>query len=112
MDKKAFNQHRVNGIYLNFPNGNGLSTIWGIGSHTENHFLINDIYKDGYDADKLMKQWNTPLTSNDVEVMPDCSKIVKEMLDKAFPDNVDGDIYNHLTFGQWLEMVNILNTNK
>lgn len=110
---KAFSHHRPNGFSLNFPNGNGLSTIWGIGSHTENHskiFALPSIDKEGMES--YVKAWNSPMSSNDVETMPSCSPAVKKLLDDTFPDNEDGDIFNHLTFDQWLKMVNILNENK
>ena len=33
----AFTNHKHNGVYLQFPNGNAISTIWGVGSYTDNH---------------------------------------------------------------------------
>ncbi len=117
--KKAFVQHRINGFYLNFPNGNGLSTIWGVGTHTENHMRIEEISLANMDIkndkdwhEKYMKQWNTPLSSNDVEVMPDCSPDVYKLLTDTFPENENSGIFDNLTFTQWLQIVNILNENK
>jgi hypothetical protein len=36
-NNNAFQNHRTNGVYLQFPNGNSISTIWGVGSYTEHH---------------------------------------------------------------------------
>jgi hypothetical protein len=39
MSKAAFTNHKHNGVFLEFPNGNSISTIWGVGSYSDNHDL-------------------------------------------------------------------------
>lgn len=107
--EKAFSQHRNNAFYLKFPNGNALSTIWGAGSYTENH---NRGFEKPYSPENFQKAWNERMDSDDVETMPSCSESVKKILDEKFPDNENGSVFSNLNFTQWLEMVNILNTNK
>jgi len=104
--QKAFIAHRTNGIYLNFPNGNGLSTIWGAGIYSDNHDYGFEPYKP--------KAYNETIEegSDTCETMPDCGDLVKKLLDAKFPKNQNGSVFGYLTFPQWLEMVNILNENK
>lgn len=104
---KAFQQHRENGFMLKFPNGNGLSTIWGYSSYTENY----DMPYEEYDDD-ITKMFNVKLGSNTVEIMPDCSDELLKKLQEKYPENENGSVFGQLTFTQWLEIVNILNTEK
>lgn len=115
---KAFKTHRVNGVFLTFPNGNTLSTIWGSGSHTENHDFgfnymgqsLNQMMKNKANKKNdqfsnvrsIMDAFYTPIErgSNTVEVMPTCSKKVMDILKKKFPENEDEIIFNYLTFSQ------------
>ena len=99
---KAFTAHRPNGVYLQFPNGNALSTVWDVGTYSDNHEHGN-LFN--------MKTFNDRIEegSDTVEVMPHCGELVMKLLRAKFPDNDDGNIFTYLTFPQWLEMVNILN---
>lgn len=107
--EKAFYNHKVNGIHLSFPNGNSLSTIWGIGSYSENH---DKGFEELYDIDNFTKMYNTQMGSDNCEVMPGCSDLVKKLLDATFPEEENGSIFGNMTFEKWLKMVNILNENK
>lgn len=109
--KKAFTIHKVNGVYLNFPNGNGLSTIWGVGSYSDNY---NNEFRNEDGVIDVLRSYTEIIKdgSNTCEVMPLCSELVKKLLDTTFPDNENGSVFGNLTFEQWLKMVNILNENK
>ncbi len=109
--ERAFISHKVNGVYLNFPNGNGLSTVWGQGTYSDNHYYE---FKNEDGTIDFTKSYRTviPEGSNTCEVMPNCSKKTKKLLDKTFPENENGSVFSVLTFEQWLKMVNILNENK
>lgn len=96
--RKAFSNHKINGVYLSFPNGNGLSTIWGAGTYSDNH--------DSFDYQMVFKEG-----SDTCEVMPDCSSTVLELIHAKF-DQGSGSVIGYLTFEQWLEVLNILNTHK
>ena len=61
--EKAFNNFRHNGVLLNFPNGNFISTIWGACTYSDNH----DIFLDD-------NSFKTFLKSNTCEVMVTCSE--------------------------------------
>lgn len=107
---KAFVNHRNNGFLLNFPNGNSLSTIWGRNTYCDNYDLN---YKDdGKDNIDYTAQQAEKLSSNTCEVMTRCSELVYKLLCAKFPEAENGSVFGHLTFPQWLEMVNILNENK
>lgn len=99
---KAFAQHKINGFRLKFPNGNGLSTIWSYCSYSENYDLP--------DIQDEIERFETPLGSNTVEIMPDCSEELMKYLQEKYPDNENGPVFGHLTLAQWLEIVNILST--
>lgn len=104
--QKAFTAHKANGIRLVFPNGNKLSTIWGRGNYCDNYDWEDP-------SGDIVKTYETRIKegSDTVEVMPTCSKNVKKLLDETFPNEENGSVYGHLTFTQWLKMVNLLNEN-
>jgi len=108
---KAFINHKINGFRLTFPNGNSLSTVFGSGTYCENQDR-NPRKADGsLDFDKMYQE-RFEDGSNDCEVMPDCSELVKKLLDATFPDEENGSVFGHMTMEKWLKMVNILNENK
>jgi len=98
---KAFIQHKNNGFRLNFPNGNSLSTVWEATTYSDNN---ESAWSETENGKKL--------SSNTVETMPECSDKVLKMLEEAFPEADNGGVFGYLSFDQWLEMVNILATNK
>jgi len=105
--KKAFASHRPNGIHLRFPNGNSLSTIWGLGTYSDNYDL------ESPDGDTLNVYSSVIKEGSDTcETMPSCGDMVKKLLDATFPDETNGGVFGHMTFEKWLKMVNILNENK
>ena len=91
--KKSFENFKHNGIYLEFDNGNTISTIWGYGSYTENH--------DKGDFDTFD-------SSKNVEIMFTCGQKLKKGILKKYNEG-DGDPIGYLTITQWLEIVNLLN---
>jgi len=97
-NEKAFNNWRHNAIHLTFPNGNKLSTIWGVGTYCDNYNLDRDFNVD---------MFSTFLDSNTCEVMiqkaPD--KLIKK-INKKF--NGDGSVIGYLTMSQWLEIIKML----
>lgn len=104
---KAFTVHKPNGVLLVFPNGNSLSTVWGSGTYSDN---CNWESPDG----DITKTYSTRIEagSDTCEVMPNCSELVKKLLDATFPEETNGSIFGYMTFEKWLKMVNILNENK
>ena len=91
---KSFQSHKDNGVFLQFPNGNGISTIWG--KYT---------YSDNKDID-----YNTPfetrLDSNTAEILIKCSDKLHKRIHKKY--NGDGNIIGFLNIKQWLEILNLL----
>lgn len=55
---KAFTNHRYNGVYLEFPNGNAISTIWGCGTYSDNHdkspLEFNKIIREGSNTAEIL----------------------------------------------------------
>lgn len=76
--EKSFNNFKHNGLHLTFPNGNFISTIFGIGSYTENH----DMYTK-------MEEF---MDSNDVEIMFDCGDKLKKKILKKYNDGENDPI--------------------
>ena len=99
MKEKSFKNIEHNKIHLNFPNGNWISTIWGVGSYTENNFV-------NIEHGSFMKLYQTFMESNDVEVMIECSEELKEKIHKKYDG--DGSVIGHLNITQWLEIVNLI----
>ncbi len=101
--EKAFNNFKHNGIHLTFPNRNMISTIWGVGSYTENHDI-------DFKNDDLTDMFNTFLESNNVEVMISCGKKLKKRLHKKFGAEEDGGsphrVIGYLSIMEWLYIVN------
>ncbi len=96
---KSFINHRINGVYLEFPNGNSLSTIWGRGSYSENHdFTCGDIVAD----------YSTPIEtgSNNVEIMIDTQDIkLHNKIFRKFHTNKDNGVIGWLDMNDWLWVV-------
>ena len=108
-ETKAFKQHKLNGFYLTFPNGNSISTIWSSGSYTDNHDWEIRNAKGEIDFSKL---YDTKLSSDTAEVMIDCKPVVLELIEaKNLGSSAGGSVFGHLSITEWLEIVNILATH-
>ena len=105
MPKKAFKNFRHNGIHLTFPNGNSISTIWGVGSYTEN--------SNTGDYEKFKEAYFMFLESNDVEIMIlNCpNKLMKKIINKYNIEDDENPI-GHINITQWLEILNLLAKGK
>jgi hypothetical protein len=97
--RKAFTSHKPNGVYLKFENGNSLSTIWGVGTYSDNY----DREFTKYD-DRILEG------SNLVEIMPNCSEKMKKKLKKVC--GFDGTVAGYLTMEKWLKVVSLLANEK
>ncbi|MFA5990468.1 MAG: hypothetical protein WC803_12805 [Sphingomonas sp.] len=95
---KAFENTRHNIIHLWFPNGNGLSTIWGVGT-----------YSDNYDIDmkggNFTDMYSTFLGSDTAEIMIlNAPEKLKLKIEKKF-DSVGNGVIGRLTIKDWLYVV-------
>lgn len=99
MKIKSFANPKHNGIHLNFPNGNWISTIWGVGSYSENH---------DHKTYDFVADYETFMSSNDVEIMFTCGEKLKKRILKKYNEG-EKDPIGYLTITQWLEIVNLLN---
>ena len=103
-NNSSFTNHRHNGVYLQFPNGNAISSIWGVGSYTENHD-----YKSGRgfatDFSTLIGRG-----SNTVEIMPisNDDKLLKRIFRKCGKKFGDDDVIGWVDITTWLWIVNQL----
>ena len=100
MDKeKAFVNVKHNGIHFWFPHGNGISTVWGTGTYSENHD-----YREG----KIPFGYNTFLESNNVEIMIlKCPNKLLKKIEKKYNDGSQQPI-GYLNIKKWLEIINML----
>lgn len=100
--EKAFNNFKHNGIHLRFPNGNGISTIWGAGTYSDNYNYIVNTTDDSLG-------YRTFMSSDTCEVMilncPD--KLLKKIKNKYQKDD-SGSVIGFLTIDKWLEIVKLL----
>lgn len=94
--EKAFSTPKFNGLHLRFPNGNMISTIWGVGSYSENYDI------DGFKDFTKLYESNTP--SNTVEVMVDCSDELFKKLQRRY--KTSNTVFGHLNMKQWIKLVN------
>ncbi len=102
--EKAFKNTHHNGIHLWFPNGNGISTIWGFGSHTEN----NGFDDRSFPSD-LTQKFNTFMESNDCEIMIlNCPSKLLKKIQKKYNEGSDECVINYLDIKKWLEIINLL----
>ena len=102
---KTFTNHKVNGVYLKLPNGNGISSIWGSGSYTDNHDWESPDGDIGKNYDTRIQEG-----SSDVEVMIDCDPVVLELIETKYASkSAGGGVIGHLNFDQWLDILNTLN---
>lgn len=95
--KKAFTNRACNKIYLKFPNGNGISTIWGWGTYSETRNFGQDV---------------TFLSSDNVEIMIDCDKKTGKKIAKKYgkfnSGGYYGGSYGNVGILEWLDICNIL----
>lgn len=94
---KSFSNWKHNAIHLTFPNGNRLSTVWGVGTYSDNH-------NEGWDIDSYRKFRQ----SDTVEIMilnaPE--KLIKKIQKKY--DFVDDSVKGYLTMTEWLDIIKML----
>ena len=111
LKEKTFVSFRENGIHLNFPNGVGLSVIWGYGSYSENHDWEHPDNKgkrvgdDGYHVHKLFEKITEG--SNSVEVM--IIKGASNQFITRLSKNTSGEGQNpwgYIGIGDWLKIIN------
>jgi len=94
--EKAFNNWRHNAIHLWFPNGNGLSTIWGYLTYSDNH----DYCKDGDKFEDFMDS-----DTCEIMILEAPEKLIKKINKKY---DGDGRVIGYLKMKEWLEIVRIL----
>lgn len=103
MSQKAFLNTKHNAIQLTFPNGNWISTVWGVYTYSDN-YRPEDINPDPSKWHELFQSF---MDSDTVEIMFTCSKALKKrILDKY--NEGDDDPIGWLSIAQWLEIVNLL----
>ena len=95
---KSFHNHRFNGISLSFKNGNSLSTVWGVGT-----------YSDNYDVDSA--EYESKLDSDTCEIMISCSDALKKEIENKVGQEADCDILGRVTVEDWSWIVYKLSEN-
>jgi len=98
---KAFSNHLHNGVYLKFPNGNSISTIWCRGSYSDNHdYTTGDAIQD-------YKTLNDG--SNNAEIYPftDNQRLHKRIF-QHFHANSDETVIGYVNITDWLWVLNQL----
>lgn len=100
--KKAFRNHKINGVLLNFPNGNSVSSVWGFGTYTDNHDA--ELYKGNGkpDFDRIYKEPNEG--SMTAEIMVDCGEELNRALQEKYR-GAGSSVIGYLTIMEWLEVV-------
>ena len=99
----AFTNHKQNGVYLQFPNGNAISTIWGVGSYSDNHgYTTGDIIKD---YGKLIEAG-----SMTVEITPisDDTNLLRRIFRKCDKKMGDDSVIGWVDITTWLWIINQL----
>lgn len=95
--------HRNHGVYIEFANGNNISTIWGVGSYGSNYY-----YPEEGKLDFSAIPDDQPAET--VEVLFNCGDKLKKRLHKKFDG--DGQVIGYLTIEQWLYVVSALANEK
>lgn len=106
---KAFHNFRHNAFHLNFPNGNFLSTIFGIGTYSDNHAIpSHSISNPGPLNDpNFLSNFHTFLESNTVEIMFHCKKTLEKQILKKYNEGNPQPI-GRVPLDQWTEIINLL----
>jgi hypothetical protein len=101
-NKSAFTNHRHNGVYLQFPNGNAISTIWGVGTYSDNH------NKSFNDYSKLIESGSMA-----VEIMPITKNIrlLKRIFRKC-KQTMNDTVIGWVDITTWLWIINQLANDK
>ena len=100
---RAFVNHKHNGVHLKFPNGNGISTVWGRGTYGDN-------YHYGDDKD-LNMAYSTLIKegANQVEIMIDTpDKKLHNRIFRKLKTSIDNGVIGWVTMEQWLWVISQL----
>lgn len=100
----SFQTKKVNGMYLKFPNGNGISTVWGYGTYSDN-------YDVEHTQEEIVELFDRKMDSNTVEIMFDCGDRLRKRILKKY-NTGSNDPIGRLTITEWLEIVNLLAKEK
>lgn len=104
---KAFSSSRDCQIVLTFPNGNSMSTIWGFGSYSDNHFPDLESWDMTKGAEfGTIGLFHSVKSSDTVEVMYEVDPATQQVIDQHFPEGEN--LLGYLTLNQWLELVSII----
>ena len=100
---KAFINSKHNGIKLTFPNGNCISTIWGIGTYSENYdYKANSTYED------FTEGYRTFMGSDTCEIMIlNCPDKLYKKIHRKF-GSVDNSVIGYVSMKDWLEIIKLL----
>lgn len=105
--EKSFSNFRANGLHLNFPNGNQVSTIWGAGTYSDNYNYQEELaVKEGLSfKDSSQRSYSDLLDANLVETMINCSDALLRRLEKKHNDGNEQP-FNRIDIAAWLDIVN------
>ncbi len=95
--------HRNHGVYLEFDNGNNISTVWGIGTYSTNYYYPSEGRMD-FEAIPENKE------ADQVEILFNCG----DKLHKRLHNKFDGDdhVIGRVSIKDWLYIVNAIANEK
>ncbi len=99
---KAFCNHKINGVMLTFPNGNSISTIWGVGSYSDNY---------DYDLGDVVKNYSERIkdgsSTAEIMILKAPERLVKKIYRHLGSDE-DGGVIGWVKISDWLWVLNQL----
>uniref|UniRef100_A0A6M3LW91 Uncharacterized protein n=1 Tax=viral metagenome TaxID=1070528 RepID=A0A6M3LW91_9ZZZZ len=103
---QGFINHKHNGVYLKFPNGNAISTIWGRGSYSQNHdYTTGSVIKDF----EMLIEEGSPTA----EIMIDTDNAeLRKKIFRKFGVSLDNGVIGWVSIEDWLWVLNRLEKNK
>lgn len=89
------NNHKQNGTFIEFKNGNSISIIWGVGTYSDNYNESFDKYQEN-------------LSSTNVEIMPDANEKVIKAIKRKYNGDSENSVIGRVSLEDLVEILVIL----
>lgn len=97
MKCKAFCNHKMNGVRLEFPNGNAISTVWGTGTYSD--FRDHLAYPT-----ELIEEGSATV---EITVLAAPDKLIKK-IHRHLNEDSDDSVIGWVSITDWLWVINQL----
>lgn len=99
---KAFCNHKINGVRITFPNGNSISTVWGVGTYSDNH---------DYSSGDIIEDYSNPIkdgsSTAEIMILTAPERLIKKIYNRLAKDS-GNSVIGWVNATDWLWVLNQL----